>query len=56
MFQQSLNELDLLSIEKDMLNQINCDNLINDFTSQKARKIKFKKESFYVKNLNEKKN
>jgi len=29
----------LLSIEKEMLNEINYDNLINNFTSQKAQKI-----------------
>ncbi|KAH1249266.1 hypothetical protein GmHk_05G012662 [Glycine max] len=42
MFQQRLNELTLLSIEKEMLNEINYDNLTDNFTSQKAQKINFK--------------
>ena len=42
MSQQRLNKLTLLSIEKEMLNEINYDNLINNFTSQKAQKINFK--------------
>ena len=39
MSQQRQNKLMLLSIEKEMLNEINYDNLINNFTSQKAQKI-----------------
>ena len=42
MSQQRLNELTLLSIEKDFLNEINYDNLIDNFASQKARKINFR--------------
>jgi len=42
MSQQILNELVLLSIEKDFLNEINYDNLIDNFASQKARKINFR--------------
>jgi len=42
MSQQRLNELTLLSIEKEMLNEINYDNLTDNFTSQKAQKINFK--------------
>ena len=42
MSQQRLNELALLSIEKDFWNEINYDNLIDNFASQKARKINFK--------------
>ncbi|KAL5166612.1 Zinc finger MYM-type protein 1 [Glycine soja] len=42
MSQQRLNKLALLSIEKEMLNEINYDNLIDNFTSQKAQKINFK--------------
>jgi len=38
MSQQRLNRLVLLSIEKDMLNEINHDNLIDNFASQKAKK------------------
>jgi len=38
MSQQRLNELALLSIEKEMLNEINYDN----FVSQKTQKINFK--------------
>lgn len=41
MSQQRLNGLALISIEKDMLRQIDCDNLINDFASQKISKNKF---------------
>jgi len=36
MSQQRLNGLVLLSIEKYFLNKINYDNLIDNFTSQKA--------------------
>ena len=42
MSQQRLNGLTLLSIEKEMLNEINYDNLIDNFATQKARKINFK--------------
>jgi len=42
MSQQRLNGLTLLSIEKDFINEINYDNLIDDFASQKARKINFR--------------
>ncbi|KAL2957991.1 hypothetical protein AAZX31_18G182000 [Glycine max] len=42
MSQQRMNRLALLSIEKEMLNEINYDNLIDNFTSQKAQKINFK--------------
>ena len=41
MSQQRLNVLILLSIEREILKQIDYDNLINNFASQKARKIKF---------------
>jgi len=36
MSQERLDELAPLSIEKDMLNKINYDNLINDFASEKV--------------------
>jgi len=36
MSQQRLNELSLLSIKKEFLNEINYDNLIDNFASQKA--------------------
>ena len=39
MSQQRLNVLALLSVEKEFLQEIDYDNLINDFTSQKTRKI-----------------
>jgi len=42
MSQQRLNGLVLLSIEKDFLNEINYDNLIDNFASQKVRKINFR--------------
>ena len=42
MSQQRLNGLALLSIEKEMLNELNYDNLIDNFASLKARKINFK--------------
>ena len=38
MSQQRLNGLALLSIEKKMLNEINYDNLIDNFASQKVQK------------------
>jgi len=41
--QQRLNALTLLSIEKNMLNEINYDNLIDNFTSQKVQKINLNK-------------
>ena len=44
MSQQRLNGLALLSIEKDFLNEINYDNLIDNFTSQTTRKINFRKK------------
>ena len=42
MSQERLNELAILSIEKDILTKLEYKNLINIFTSQKARKISFK--------------
>ncbi|KAL5158733.1 Zinc finger MYM-type protein 1 [Glycine soja] len=42
MSQQRLNGLALLSIEKEILNEINYNNLIDNFASQKAEKINFK--------------
>jgi len=42
MSQQRLNKLSLLSIEKYFLNEINYNNLINNFVLQKARKINFR--------------
>jgi len=42
MSQERLNRLVLLCIEKEMLNEINYDNLINNFTSKKAQKLNFK--------------
>ena len=42
MSQQRLNELASLSIEKDFLNKINYDNLIDNFASQTTRKINFR--------------
>jgi len=42
MSQKRLNGLALISIEKDMLKEIDYDNLINNFASQKVQKINFK--------------
>jgi len=42
MSQQRLNGLALLSIGKDFLNEINYDNLIDNFASQTTRKINFR--------------
>jgi hypothetical protein len=39
MSQQRLNGLALLAIEKEMLTEIDYNSLINDFASQKARKV-----------------
>ena len=41
MLQERLNELAILSIEKEMLAELEYKNLISNFTSQKARKINF---------------
>jgi len=41
MSQDRLNGLATLSIEKEMLNNIDVDAIINDFASQKARKNDF---------------
>ena len=37
-----LNGLAILSIKRDLLANLECKDLINNFTSQKARKIDFK--------------
>jgi len=42
MSQQILNGLVLSSIEKDILNEINYDNLIDNFTLQKTQKRNFR--------------
>ena len=42
MFQERLNELAILSIEKEMLEELEYKNIISQFASQKARKIYFK--------------
>ena len=41
MSQERLNELVILSIEKNMLEKIDYKSLINNFKSKRARKIKF---------------
>ncbi len=41
MSQEKLNGLVILSIEKNMLEKINYKNLINNFKSKRARKMKF---------------
>ena len=41
MSQERLSGLAILSIEKEMLAELECKNLINNFASQKARKINF---------------
>ena len=41
MSQERLSELTILSIEKKMLTELECKNLINNFASQKTRKINF---------------
>ena len=41
MSQERLSELVILSIEKEMLAELECKNLISNFASQKARKINF---------------
>ena len=42
MSQERLRELAILSIEKEMLEELKYKNLISNFRSQKARKIYFK--------------
>ena len=41
MLQERLNELAILSIEKEMLAELEYKNLISNFASQKTRKINF---------------
>jgi len=48
MSQERLDELVLLSIEKEMLNEINYDNLINSFTSKKAWKLNLNKKPHFL--------
>ena len=42
MSQKRLSGLAILVIEKEILTELEYDDLINNFASQKARKIKFK--------------
>ena len=42
MLQERLSGLSILSIEKEMLEELKYKNLISNFASQKARKIDFK--------------
>ena len=42
MSQKRLSELAILSIEKEMLEELKYKNLINNFASHKTRKIDFK--------------
>ena len=42
MSQERLSGLAILLIEKEMLEELECKNLISQFASQKARKIDFK--------------
>ena len=42
MSQERLNELAILSIEKEMLEELKYKNLISNFASQKSRKIDIK--------------
>ena len=42
MSQESLSKLVILSIEKEMLEELEYKNLINQYTSQNERKINFK--------------
>ena len=49
MSQERLSRLAILSIEKEMLEELKYKNLISNFASQKARKIGFKcKNSIYI--------
>ena len=41
MSQERLSGLVILSIEKEMLTELECKNLISNFASQKTRKINF---------------
>ncbi|KAG5618966.1 hypothetical protein H5410_018790 [Solanum commersonii] len=42
MSQEKLNELAILSIEKELSKQINYETVTNDFVSKNARKVDFK--------------
>ena len=41
MSQERLSGLSILSIEKEMLAELKCKNLISNFATQKSRKINF---------------
>ena len=47
MSEERLNGLAILSIEKWMLAELECKNLISNFASQKARKINFNWKKIY---------
>ena len=47
MSEERLNGLVILSIENEMLVELECKNLINNFASQKARKINFNWKKIY---------
>ena len=44
---ERLSELAILSIEKEMLAELECKNLISNFASQKPRKINFNWKNIY---------
>ena len=48
MSQERLSGLTILSIEKEMLEELKYKNLISNFASQKARKIDFKQKKFNI--------
>ena len=47
MSQERLSGLAILSIEKEMLAEFECKNLISNFASQKARKINLIEKNIY---------
>ena len=50
MSQERLSELAILSIENEMLTEFECKNLINNFASQKTRKINFNWKNIWIYN------
>ena len=50
MSQKRLRGLTILSIEKEMLVELECKNLISNFASQKTRKINFNWKKIWIYN------
>ena len=47
---ERLSKLVILSIDKEMLAELECNSLINNFVSQKVRKINFNEKIYIIYN------